>query len=66
MKNDEELAKIYKDGNNVSHTHALRAVFNAGRTYDADEAVRLADESREAYRSVASEWPISDMDVRPV
>ncbi len=38
---DEQIAKVYTEGNNISHTAALRAVYDAGYRHDETEAERL-------------------------
>lgn len=39
---DEQISEIYSVGNMKSHTHGLRAVYEAGQNHDANAAEKAA------------------------
>jgi hypothetical protein len=49
--NDEQIKKVYTEGNNESHTAALRAVYNAGRNHDEWEREQKAIAAKAAAKT---------------
>jgi hypothetical protein len=49
--NDEQIGKVYNEGNNESHVAGLRAVYNAGRNHDEWEREQRAIAAKAAAKT---------------